>query len=85
MYHTTLGIPIIENEILVVDGEPYQRRRSWRERLFTRPWRPWRATKWVVPKIPDPNIYVSNIEPWGKRIYAHPVTAQRIREHLENS
>lgn len=85
MYRTTLGIPIIESEVLIIDGEPYERRRTWRERLFTRPWRPWRATQRVIPKVPDPNFYVSSVEPWGKQIFAHPVTARRIYEHLENS
>lgn len=39
-----------EQERAFLDANPPQRvvvRRTWRERLFSRPWRPWRATRVV--------------------------------------
>lgn len=29
--------------------KPFRVRRTWFERYFTRPWRPWRLTRWVTP------------------------------------
>ena len=43
-----MGLRIIENPLMVEDGEPYEIRRTWRERLFSWPWRPLRATRMVV-------------------------------------
>ena len=34
------GVKIIESLLMVEDGAPYEVKRSWRERLFSRPWRP---------------------------------------------
>lgn len=81
--HMIYGMPIYESDQLVIDGEPYKVRRSWRERLLTRPWRPWHAIKWVTPKIPNPNFFVSNGEPFGRCIYAHPETARKLYEKID--
>lgn len=80
MIHTFNGIPLYESPVLVVDGTPYEVHQTWCERLLSWPWRPWRATKWVVPKIPDPNVYVIDAPSGGQRIIAHPETVRRIRD-----
>lgn len=46
------GVRIVTSLLMVEDGEPYEVRRTWRERLFSTPWRPMRATRTVVPKVP---------------------------------
>lgn len=44
----------------MMDEPVLQRRRTWRERLFTRPWRPWRSWRtipredWPVHDIDGP-------------------------------
>ena len=68
---------IVENPYLTVSGEPETVSRPWTERLFTRPWRPWRATKTVVPQVPDPGAYRD-----GRMIYMHPITAAQLRAEL---
>ena len=47
--------------------------RSWRERLCTRPWRPWKKTN----TEPDPNFYITENE-----IHAHPATVRKLAEGM---
>ena len=47
--------------------------RSWRERLFVRPWRPWKKTN----TEPDPGFYITATE-----IHAHPATVRKLAEGL---
>jgi hypothetical protein len=68
---------IVESDVCVVDGEPYNRVRPWRERLFSRPWRPLKKTVRVVPKVPLDGGYQM-----GDFLLVHPVTMQRIRENV---
>lgn len=78
-------MPIIVAPYLTVDGEPYNVRRSLRERLFSRPWRPWVCTRTIVPQIPDPSMY-SMLDPISGRqtIVAHPETFKRVKHELAN-
>jgi hypothetical protein len=58
-----LGYKVIESRHMVVT-EAIQR--TWRERLFSRPWRPWRKTR-IICK-PDPNVYILD----ESQIVVHP-------------
>lgn len=49
---TYFGSPIYWSEYATQDGAPEVVRRTWRVRLFTRPWRPLRATYTRIPKVP---------------------------------
>jgi len=46
------GMRIITSLDMVEEGTPYEVKRTWKERLFTLPWKPFYATKTVVPLIP---------------------------------
>jgi hypothetical protein len=46
------GVKIILTPHLEQDGEPVEIKRTWRERLFTRPWQPFKATRTHIPKVP---------------------------------
>ena len=76
------GMRIVEDLSLVVDGDPIEVRRTWKERLFSRPWRPFKRNKTVIPKVPSEEVLV--ILP--NTIVAHPITAREVRriakEHL---
>ncbi len=70
------GYKVIENPFMVKPGEPKELKRSWRERLFTRPWRPWVRTKMVATYVPsDEVLQVSN-----HTFIMHPVLARQLRE-----
>jgi hypothetical protein len=47
--------------------------RTWRERLFSWPWRPWLATR--IERIPDPSLYQLG----GDTLVGHPATIERLR------
>lgn len=41
------------SHILSALGAPMVRQRTWRERLFSLPWRPWVRTTIAWPRVPD--------------------------------
>ena len=51
-------------------------RRTWKERVFTRPWRPWRKIKHVTG--PDPDMMRVN-----GMYYGHPATVAKLRKVLD--
>lgn len=72
------GMRVIESVYLIEDGEPYEVRRPWRERLFSRPWRPMQATRLVVPKVP----YRGAFKLTDKTLVMHPETLRQLRKAL---
>ena len=73
------GMEVIINIHLTIDGEPYEEERSWGERLFTRPWRPFRKTNTVIPQIPDNNVYMYKKD----KLFMHPTIYKLIQDKIE--
>lgn len=77
------GLPLYESRFMTEAGEPYEVRRTWKERLFTRPWRPFKATKMIVPQVPQKEILV-----WrgagGLAMIMHPVVASNLRKLMRS-
>ena len=71
------GCRVIESVYLTEMGEPVIVRRSWRERLFSRPWRPWKATKTITPQVPMKGGYCLA----DGTLVMHPETLRRVKEH----
>ena len=69
------GMPVFTNPHMTEAGEPYEVRRTWRERLLSRPWRPLQATRTVVPQVPSRAIIKA-----GARLICHPAMLDEIRE-----
>lgn len=70
------GIRIIESASLTESGEPCEVRRSWRERLLSRPWRPLKATRTVILQVPMKGGVMI-----GKNTMAmHPDTLRQLRQ-----
>ncbi len=62
-----MGVPVI-----VSRPTSHTARRTWRDRLWSRPWRPWRATKIVIrpaPIAPDQIFRVGNQLYMDERAY----------------
>lgn len=72
------GMRILENPHLTVPGVPYAVRRTWRERLFTRPWRPLQRDRMVTPMLPSRSCYILS----DGSIAMHPETARALRAAL---
>jgi hypothetical protein len=64
------NIHVVTDERLTI-LEPMEVRRSWWERLTSRPWRLWKATKVILIKFPDPRVFRMN---QGQTIICHPDT-----------
>lgn len=73
------GFHVYTNIGLTVPGTPYEVRRHWGERLFSKPWQPWKATRTVVPQEPDPQMYVLG----EFAVVGHPITVRRVLEVLQ--
>jgi hypothetical protein len=69
------GMRVIESVYLEEYGPPTLVRRTWRERLFSRPWRPWKATKVVRQKVP----YSGGLKLDDHTIVMHPATYAKLR------
>ena len=71
------GFQVVEDLSMTEPGEPYEVRRSWKERLFSRPWRPMRATRTLVPQVPSRKVIL-----FGQKIIAHPSVVKEIKRQL---
>lgn len=72
---TINGLRIVANHNMVEDGEPIIVHRTWRERLFSRPWRPWMATRTVVPTRPKREF----LRIGHSTLMAHPALIEELR------
>ena len=70
------GIQIIESDQMVERKET-EVLRTWKERLFSFPWKPLKKSKTVVTYIPKQEILQ-----YGNMIVCHPAVAARIRKEL---
>lgn len=67
------GYKIIETDLVPIKQEL---KRTWKERLFSLPWRPWKATKI------EPVFYIIN-KPDKKWVITHPENAKNIKYDKE--
>jgi hypothetical protein len=67
---------IIEDETLV-DNIKSQWVRTWHERLFTLPWRPWDKYKTVEWEYPNMVLIEKD-----QTVICHPVVAKILRKHF---
>lgn len=70
------GVRIIESVYLTEPGEPYKVRRTWRERLFSLPWQPLKATRTITPQVPMRGGYQLG----DGTIVMHPAMVAEFRE-----
>jgi len=59
---------------MLEDGDPYIEKRTWKERLFSLPWNPFKRTKTVVPKVPSKRVLV-----FSNTVIVHPEMARILR------
>lgn len=71
-------ITLIPSMSMVEPGEPYEVGREWKERLFTRPWRPLERTKWITPYTPKKELLcIKDV------CYGHPEIIKTLKENLK--
>jgi hypothetical protein len=77
MIDTFASVRLIESPYLTV-AVSFVVRRPWRERLFSRPWRPCQRTRTVIQQEPSRGaLQLPNGD-----IVMHPEMARRLRESL---
>ena len=69
------GYNIIEDIHMVDVNDPqyHEQRRTWKERLFTLPWRPFKKTKTITTYPPLKSYYLM-----GRMILCHPIMKQSL-------
>lgn len=75
-----MGMRVIVDSQLVEPDGTVDVRRTWRERLFSIPWRPLEATKPVQTFRPSREVIQVN-----GRLLMHPVTWKKMVEELDKS
>lgn len=73
---------IIADESLVVPGPPEIIKRTWKERLFSMPWKPLKKTKTVATWLPSPKVIMSEA---SRTITAHTVVAKEMIEQIQKT
>lgn len=71
-------ITLLESHFLTVPKE-ITLHRSWKQRLFSWPWRPWLKTETTTINVPDPNMIQIKPGIW----LGHPATIAELRKILE--
>jgi hypothetical protein len=72
------GMNVITSVYLVQNGYSYERRLSWHERLFSRPWRPFTKTKTETPKVP----YQGALKLNATTLLMHPATLSTLQQNI---
>ncbi len=71
------------NTHLTIPGKATEVGRTWHDRWFSLPWRPWVKTRMYAPQIPDPHIYKMSDMLDGQCFVMHPETLKRVVEVME--
>lgn len=74
-----MGLTFITNPHLTIASGTKLVDRTWKERLLTTPWRPWKSKKEVTNYLPDPNAYFIN----SRIVAIHPTTLNVLKNELE--
>ena len=71
------GVRFIHNRNLV-DAKTEEVPRTWKERLLSLPWRPWKKTKYVTTYVASRNVVFAN-----GAYHAHPDLIDQMIKQLE--
>lgn len=74
------GYEVVTDHNMTENGEPFQERRTWKERLFTRPWKPFKGTKTVVLMVP-----MRKCIRLGNKLVMHPEVLKELKKALYES
>ena len=74
------GLKIIEDLNMVVPGEPFEKKRTIKERLFSLPWRPFKRTKTITLMVPSREIIF-----WENHLVMHPVVKDELLRSVAKS
>lgn len=70
------------NKNLTVEGKATEVSRTFHDRWFTWPWRPWVKTRRYTPRLPDPGMYKMEDLFNGQVLVMHPDTLDAYKEKI---
>ena len=71
--HMLSGLQIVTSVYLT---KPLKTGRTWRERLFSWPWRPWQEFRII--NVPDRQFYIV-----GKTVHCHPAMLAELQRVID--
>ena len=74
------GLRIIESLSMTMTGPSYTVQRTWRERLLSWPWKPWKKECTMAMQVPSKKVLVC--DSMGVMIM-HPETARALRDAIK--
>ena len=75
------GITIIEDPNLLRFEDTLEKR-TWKERLFTLPWNPFKLNKTVIISLPSEEVYFVG-ERGDRKIVCHPEMVEKIKKAIK--
>lgn len=75
------GITILPNANMTEHGEPINIRRTWKQRLFSWPWKPWCNIMTVTPYTPSKKVYMLKSQGIA---FAHPAVIDELRRQIHD-
>ena len=73
------GRRIVEDISMTVPGDPIKEKRTWKERLFTWPWKPFKAYNTTIPQVPSGEVIIVD-----DYFIMHPFIADAFKKSIEN-
>jgi len=78
MFNEIDGFKIVTNIHMTIDHK-YNIKRTWKERLFTLPWKPLQKTRVIIMQVPSTEVIVN-----GNTLIMHPEIAKELKNQMNN-
>lgn len=75
---TCNGYRVVENISMTLAGEAHKEKRTWKERLFSLPWNPFKSHNITIPQIPSTEVIM-----FENSMIMHPDIAEKLRIAIE--
>lgn len=72
------GIRIVTDSNMVEPGAAVEIKRTWKERLFTRPWKPFKTVKTIIPLVPITKVFMHD-DGW----IMHPDILEELKKQMD--
>lgn len=72
------GVRIVTDCNMVEPGPVEEIKRTWKERLFTRPWKPFKTVKTIIPLVPMTKVFMHD-DCW----IMHPDILDELKKQLD--
>ena len=78
------SIPEVYSNLYILDREEYTYTRTWKERLFKRPWRPFRKTEQRYRDVPGSKAMIAKLPDGNTVIFIHPLYKHKMEKAIKS-